>query len=254
MTLTCDLSGKTAFVSGATSGLGRQFALTLARSGARVAVTGRRVDRLEALEEEIEAFDGRAMAIKMDVTDGDAIADAVEAAETELGPIGILVNNAGISKPTMAVKVTEEDFDEIMAVNVKGVFRLAQEVGKRMIGHGNGGRVIIIASIAAFHVANGLSTYGMSKAAVAHMTRILALEWARYGINVNAICPGYIETEMNTAYFATPEGQKMINSFPKKRLGKPEDLDGLLLLLASNASDYISGALFTADDAQSLGG
>ena len=130
---------------------------------------------------------------------------------------------------------------------------LAQEVGKRMIAHGNGARIIIIASIAAFQVENGLGTYGMSKAAVAQMTRIMAFEWARYNINVNAICPGYIETEINSAYFATPEGQGKIAKFPKRRLGQPGVLDGLLLLLASDASDYITGSLINADDAQSLG-
>ncbi len=252
MTAIPRLDGKTALVTGASSGLGHRFAVVLARAGARVALAARRTDRLGALAEEIAAFDGRAMPIRLDVTDVESVKHAVETAETELGPIDILVNNSGVSTQRKIVDVTPADYDQVMQTNAKGAFFVAQEVGRRMIERGTPGRIINIASVAGLRVLSQLSVYCMSKAAVVQMTRAMALEWARYGINVNAICPGYIETEINRDYFATEAGKKLVAMLPRRRVGQPEDLDGLLLLLASDASRFINGAIITADDGLSV--
>ncbi|HJP21581.1 MAG TPA: glucose 1-dehydrogenase [Alphaproteobacteria bacterium] len=246
------LEGVTALVTGASSGLGRHFALTLARSGARVAVCARRADKLAALVAEIEEFDGRAMAFALDVTDVASVHATVDAAETELGALSVVVNNAGVEVTKLIIEMTEEDYDRVLDTNTKGVFMVAQECAKRMIQHGRGGSIINIASMAAVRPLKGLSTYCISKAAVAHMTKVMALEWARYGIRVNALAPGYVETEMNTEFFASEHGQKMVAGFPRRRLGKPQDLDGMLLLMASAAGDYMTGSVVLVDDGMSL--
>ena len=248
-----DLEGEAALVTGASSGLGRRFATVLARAGARVAITARRSERLEQLAQEIEAFDGRALPIHLDVTDHANIREAVDCAETELGPLSILVNNSGLSVVQPITEVEEADYDLIMDTNTKGAFFVAQEVGRRMIEHGHGGRIINIASVAAFRPVAGIGVYAMSKSAVAQMTLAMAREWARHGINVNAICPGYIETGINRDFFASEQGQKLIARFPRRRVGRPEDLDGILLLLASGASRFMTGSTIVIDDGQSFG-
>lgn len=250
--MTFDLTGKTALVTGATSGLGRRFSYILARAGANVAITGRRAERLESLEKEISALGVGSKAVVLDVTDDTAIGPAFDRIEAALGPVDILVNNAGVNIQGFVLDQTMADFDSVMNTNLRAPFLLAREAGKRMIAAKKAGRIINIASIGSFKVLPGLSSYCISKAALTMMTQSLAREWARYGINVNAICPGYIETELNSAWFQSEGGQKQINSFPKKRLAKEEDLDGTLLLLASDASRAITGALLTVDDAQSL--
>ncbi len=247
------LEGEVALVTGASSGLGRRFALTLARAGARVAIAARRIARLEELAAEIEGFDGRALPIELDVTDPENVRQAVTAAETELGPITILINNSGISIEKRITDYDEADYDRIMDTNAKGAFFVAQEVGRHMIAHGRAGRIVNIASVAAFDAMPGLAIYAMSKAAVAQMTRAMAREWLRYDINVNAICPGYIATEMNTEYFASEPGQKLIARLPRRRIGSPEDLDGLILLLASEASRFMTGSIIAIDDGQMFG-
>lgn len=247
-----DLTGKVALVTGATSGLGRRFALLLAKAGAAVAITGRRVDRLDTLTAEIEAMGGKALPIALDVTDPASIKACVEAAEQGLGPVGILVNNAGMNVQALPHEVTPEGFDTMFDTNVRGAFFMAQAVGNRMIARGEGGRIINIASIGAFTQLPGLTIYCMTKAAVAMMTKSLAKEWARKQINVNAMCPGFIETELNSEWFQSEGGQKQIKTWPRRRLGVESDLDGTLLLLASDHSRFITGSLFTADDGQSL--
>ncbi|MCZ6523884.1 MAG: glucose 1-dehydrogenase [Alphaproteobacteria bacterium] len=247
------LEGEVALVTGASSGLGRRFALTLARAGARVAIAARRIRRLEELAAEIEGFDGRALPIELDVTDPENVRQAVTAAETELGPITILINNSGISIEKRVTDYDEADYDRIMDTNAKGAFFVAQEVGRHMIAHGRAGRIVNIASVAAFDAMPGLAIYAMSKAAVAQMTRAMAREWLRYDINVNAICPGYIATEMNTEYFESELGQKLIARLPRRRIGSPEDLDGLILLLASEASRFMTGSIIAIDDGQMFG-
>ncbi len=246
------LEGKVAFVTGASSGLGRRFALTLARAGAKVALAARRTDRLEELADEIAGFDGRAIPVACDVTDREAIRGAVDAASTELGPVSILVNNSGVSVQRKIVDYDEADYDLVMDTNVKGAFFVAQEVGRRMIRHGIAGRIVNIASVGGLRVLGQLAVYCMSKAAVVHMTRAMALEWGRHGINVNALCPGYIETEINRDYWATEGGRKLIGMLPRRRIGAPEDLDGVLLLLVADESRFINGAVITADDGLSV--
>jgi NAD(P)-dependent dehydrogenase (short-subunit alcohol dehydrogenase family) len=246
------LAGKTALVTGASSGLGLRFAMVLARAGARVALAARRTDRLTAAAKEIAAFGGRAIPVRLDVTDHAAIRAAVDEAETELGPIDILINNSGISAQKKIVDVTAADYDAVMNTNTKGAFFVAQEVGRRMISHGRKGRIVNIASVAGLRVIGQLSVYCMSKAAVVQMTRAMALEWLRHGINVNAICPGYIETEINRDYWATDAGRKLIGYLPRRRVGRPEHLDGLVLLLASDESEFINGAIIPADDGQMI--
>jgi len=247
-----DLTGKTAIVTGATSGLGRRFALVLAKAGAAVAITGRRVDRLESLKREIENLGGRALPLALDVTDLASIEACVAETERALGPVDILVNNAGMNIQALPHQVTSESYDTMFDTNVRGAFFMAQSIGTRMIARGAGGRIINIASIGAHTVLPGLTVYCMTKAAIGMMTKSLAREWARYDINVNAICPGFIETELNTDWFHSEGGLKQIKSFPRRRLGMESDLDGTLLLLASDHARLITGSLVTVDDGQSL--
>ena len=248
MSTTFRLDGKCALVTGASSGLGRQFALTLARAGAKVAIAARRTDRLQGLAEQIAGFDGRAMPIGMDVTNLASIRDGVAAAETELGPVTILVNNAGVSRPNSALEITEPDYDLVLDTNTKGAFFVAQECARRMIRHGAGGRIVNIASALAMRAVGQLAIYCMSKAAMVQMTQAMALEWGRYQINVNALCPGYIETEMNADYWRTEQGQAFMARFPRRRVGQPEDLDGALMLLVADESHFINGAVIAVDD------
>src|SRR5688572_22733692 len=251
-----DLSGRVAFVTGASSGLGAQFARTLARAGAAVVLASRRVEKLKELRAQIEAEGGDAHVTQLDVMDMDSIKSAVAHAETEVGSIDILVNNSGVSTTQRIQDVTEEDFDFIFDTNVKGAFFVAQEVGKRMLarargaapGTYTGGRIINIASMAGLKVLPQIGAYCMSKAAVVQMTKAMALEWWRFEINVNAICPGYIDTEINHHHWSTEQGQKLMQMLPRKRVGQPEDLDALIVLLASSQSHFINGAVIAADD------
>ncbi len=248
-----DLSGLTALVTGASSGLGARFAQVLAQAGARVAITARRADRLGDLERSIREAGGTAASVALDVTDPATIAPAIDRAEAALGPVQILINNAGMNIQSFATDLSVEDYDRIMDTNVRGAFLMAQEVGRRMIARGEGGQIVNIASIGAEKVLPGLVAYCMSKASVAMMTKALAREWARHGINVNALCPGYITTEINADWFKSDGGQKQVKGFPRKRLGVPEDLDGAILLLASPQSRFMTGSIVTVDDGQSLG-
>ena len=248
-----DFAGETALVTGASSGLGRRFALILARAGARVAIAARRTEKLAELAAEVEAFDGRALPVRLDVSEPESIRHAVHNAETELGPITILINNAGISEIKRLVDYDEADYDRVMGTNAKGAFFVAQEVGRRMIEHGRGGRIVNVASVTALRPVPGLALYAMSKSAVAMMTQAMAREWMGHNINVNAICPGYIETEMNSAFFHSAQGKKLIERLPRQRIGQPADLDGIVLLLASRASRFITGSVITVDDGQIFG-
>ena len=254
MALPHNLEGKHAMVTGASSGLGWQFSLTLARAGAKVSVAARRTEKLEALAAEISSFDGRALPVRMDVTDVGSIQEAVHVAETELGPVNILVNNSGVSAQCPAERVTEEDFDFVMDTNGKGAFFVAQTVGNSMIRHGHGGKIINIASVAATRVLKQSITYCMSKAAVAHMTRALADEWGRHKIQVNCINPGYISTELNRDYWETESGKRLISKLPGRRVGEPSVLDGTLLLLAGSGSDFMNGTVLEVDDGLTASG
>jgi NAD(P)-dependent dehydrogenase (short-subunit alcohol dehydrogenase family) len=247
-----DLTGRVAFVTGATSGLGRHFALLLAGAGAAVALSGRRIDRLTEVKAQIEAAGGRAAVVPLDVTHANAIAPALDAAEAALGPVDILVNNAGLSVLGLSVEVSASDFDKVMATNLRAPFLLATEVGRRMIAGKRDGQIINIASIGSYRVLPGVTPYCISKAGVAMMTQCLAREWARKNIAVNALCPGFIETELNDEWFASDKGKAQIAGFPRKRLAQAGDLDGMFLLLASDASRAITGSLLTVDDGQAL--
>jgi len=260
MAYSIDLSGRVAFVTGASSGLGAQFAKTLARAGAAVVLASRDTDRLKELRARIEGEGGDAHVVELDVTSLDSIRAAVARAETEVGPIDILVNNSGVSAPQRLQEVSVEDYDYIFDTNVKGCFFVAQEIGKRMLARAKGaapgtyigGRIVNIASVAALKVLPQIGVYCMSKAAVVQMTRAMALEWGRFGINVNALCPGYIATELNEEHWVTDGGQKLVGMLPRKRVGKPEDLDGLIVLLAAGESHFVNGAVIAADDGFAL--
>jgi NAD(P)-dependent dehydrogenase (short-subunit alcohol dehydrogenase family) len=251
-----DLSGRVAMVTGASSGLGEQFARTLSRAGAAVILAARRIERLKTLRAEIGAEGGSAHVVELDVTDQGSIRAAVAHAETEMGTIDILVNNSGVSITKRLLDVTREDYDFVTDTNTRGAFFVAQEVGKRMIarsqgsapGTFTGGRIVNVASMAGLRALQQIGVYSMSKAAVIHMTRVMALEWGRYGINVNALCPGYIDTELNHHHWQTEAGQKLVNMLPRKRVGKPEDLDVVLMMLCSNQSHFVNGAVIAADD------
>ena len=256
MAYSIDLSGRVALVTGASSGLGAQFARTLARAGAGVVLASRRLEKLKELRARIEGEGGDAHVVELDVTDLDSIKAAVAHAETEMGSIDILVNNSGVSTTQRIQDVTLEDYDFIFDTNVKGAFFVAQEVGKRMLarsrgaapGSFTGGRIINIASMAGLKVLPQIGAYCMSKAAVVQMTRAMALEWGRFGINVNALCPGYIDTEINHSHWQTEQGQKLISMLPRKRVGQPQDLDALIVVLASDQSHFVNGAVIAADD------
>jgi NAD(P)-dependent dehydrogenase (short-subunit alcohol dehydrogenase family) len=252
-----NFEGKVALVTGASSGLGKRFAKVLALAGAQVVLASRRIDLLKELRAEIEAEGGAAHVVALDVTDYASIKAAIAHAETEAGAIDILVNNAGVASSQRLVDVTPEDYAYVMDTNQRGAFFVAQEVAKRMIAHHKGDprkqhRIINIASAAALRAIPELGVYGISKAAVVHMTKAMAVEWGRFGINVNAICPGYIGTEMNLEFFRSEQGGELLESLPRKRIGKPEDLDGLLLLLAAEESHFINGAIVNADDGMSV--
>jgi len=256
MAYSLDLSGRVAFITGASSGLGAQFARTLASAGAAVVLASRRVEKLKELRARIEGEGGDAHVIELDVTDPASIRSAVAHAETEVGSIDILVNNSGVSTTQRIQDVEERDYDFVFNTNVKGAFFVAQEVGKRMLaraqgaapGTYTGGRIVNVASMAGLRVLPKIGVYAMSKAAVIQMTKAMALEWGRFGINVNAICPGYIDTEINHAHWQTESGQKLINMLPRKRVGLPQDLDALLVMLCSDQSHFINGAVISADD------
>lgn len=256
MAYTIDLSGRVAFITGASSGLGAQFARTLAGAGAAVVLASRRVDRLKDLRATINADGGDAHVIELDVNDHDSIKSAVAHAETEVGSIDILVNNSGVSSSQRIEDATPDDFDYMFNTNVKGAFFVAQEVGKRMLaratgaapGTFTGGRIINVASMAGLRVLPQIGVYCMSKAAVIQMTKAMALEWGRFGINVNAICPGYIDTEINHRHWQTEAGQKLVHMLPRRRVGQPQDLDALMVMLCSDQSHFINGAVISADD------
>ncbi|WP_343116256.1 SDR family NAD(P)-dependent oxidoreductase [Ostreiculturibacter nitratireducens] len=236
-----DLEGKRALVTGASGGLGLHFAELLAARGVQVTLAARREGRLEAACAEIRLTGGRAEAVVMDVADPASVARAIPKG------IDILVNNAGISRAGPAMDVAEDDWQAVIDTNLSGVFHAAQAAARAMKAHGRGGAIVNIASILGLRVAGGVAAYAASKAGVVQLTRALALEWARFGIRVNALCPGYIETDINREFLASEAGEALIRRIPQRRIGRPKDLDGALLLLASEAGSYITGASLAVD-------
>ena len=252
------LQGQVAVVTGASSGLGAHFARLLAAEGAAVALTARRLDLVEALAGELAGQGHRAMALRLDVADAKSIAPAFDEIEAALGPISILINNAGVGGDGMALEMTVEHFDETFDVNVRGVYFAAQAAAQRMLASGvadrGEGRIVNMASVASTTSLPGLAAYCGSKAAVTMMTRVMAREWARRGIAVNALGPGYIRTALNADWFDTEGGAAQVKRFPRRRLMAESDLDAAFMMLTGPAAATITGQLFIIDDGQSLPG
>ena len=244
-----DLSGQVAFVTGTTSGLGRRFSLLLAKCGAKVAVTGRRVERLEALAKEIRADGGTCAPIPLDMTDNQNILAAVAEAESALGTVTILVNNAGIPDAQRATKMSLELIDAVFDTNLRGPYVLSCEVARRLIAKGAPGRMVNISSMGAFsYGGGGAALYSITKAGIVRMTEALAVEWARFHINVNCIAPGAFESEMMTGMLQRVGD--ITKAFPRKRLGDPAQLDSSLLYLVSPSSEFVTGTVLKVDDGQ----
>ena len=247
MSATPNLSDRPVLITGASGGLGAHFARTLARHGAPVVLTARRVERIEALAAQLEACGGRALAVAMDVTDADSVSAAFAHAERLLGTIRVLVNNSGIAIPVGVLECDDAQWNEVIDTNLSGAFRVARQAARRMAAARTPGSIINISSILGDGVVAGLASYSASKAGLKHLTKAMALELARHQIRVNAIAPGYIETDMNREFFASAAGLAMIKRIPQRRLGQPADLDGVLLLLASDASSFMTGTTLVVD-------
>jgi len=242
-----DVSQETILITGASQGLGRQFARFLAARGAAVVLAARQTNKLKSLEEEIRGKGGRAAAVALDVTDIGSISKAVDAAEAALGPITVLINNAGIAIEKLATDQTEADWDAVIGANLKGAYFIATEVSRRMIARKQPGNIINIASVLGFGVMKSLSLYAISKTGIIQATKAMALELARHNIRVNALAPGYIDTDMNHELWSTPAGQQLIKGIAQRHVGAESDLDGAILLLASKASSYMTGSVVTVD-------
>jgi NAD(P)-dependent dehydrogenase (short-subunit alcohol dehydrogenase family) len=241
------LSGKIALVTGASGGFGAHFAKVLSAHGARVALAARRLEALEELKAEIEAGGGTAFAVRMDVTDEASIVSGIAAVEADFGPVDVLVNNSGVSGTGPALDCSADNWDQVFDTNLRGAFLVSREAGRAMRDAGRPGSIINIASIVGLRPAGGLSAYAASKSGLIHLTHALGMELARYGIRVNAIAPGYYPTDLNAGYWETEAGQAMIKRIPMRRLGELRDLDGPLLLLASDAGRYMTGAVIPVD-------
>ena len=250
------LKDRTLLITGASSGIGAHFSGVAAAAGAQLVLAARRTDRLEALVADITAKGGKAIAVAMDVADKASTIAAFDAAEAAFGPVDSVIANAGMGSETPFLEQSVDEFDQLMSVNLRGVFLTVQEGAKRMMAAGSRerqhGRIVIISSITAETVEPGLAIYSASKAAVLQMGKVLAREWARQGINVNSVLPGYIVTEINGEWFGTEGGQKQVRRFPRKRVMDIDALDPTLLFLSSDASKFVTGVGFTIDDGQSL--
>lgn len=247
MTDLFDVSKEIILITGASQGLGRQFARVLSRHGAAVVLAARQTAKLKSLEQEIVGQGGRAVAVQMDVTDTATIGNAIDRAEAALGPVTVLINNAGIAIEKLSVDQTEADWDSVINANLKGAYFTATEIAQRMIARKQQGNIVNIASVLGLGVMKFLSPYTISKAGIIQATKAMALELAGNRIRVNALAPGYIDTEMNHAFWSTPSGEKLAKRIPQRRVGAESDLDGAIMLLASSASRYMTGSVITVD-------
>jgi 3-oxoacyl-[acyl-carrier protein] reductase len=245
-----DLHGRVALVTGASSGLGVRFAQCLAENGAAVVLVARRADRLDGVVAQIEKAGGKAIAVEADVRDRVAMAAAFDAAEKAFGTVTILVNNAGVVSAGRAVDLAEEEWRRILSTNLDAVFFCAQEAARRMLAAGKPGAIVNIASVLGFGVDKGVIAYATAKAGVIQLTKALALELAFKGIRVNAIAPGWIVTELNRDYLQSERGTTLRREIPIGRFGEERDLDGPLLLLASDAGRFVTCATIVADGGQ----
>lgn len=246
------VKNQVAIVTGASSGLGRHFARVLAASGAKVALCARRRDRLDELAADIRASGGVAVPVELDVTDGASVAAAVEQAANELGPVAILINNAGLAIDKPLLETSDEDWDSVVDTNLKGAWMMARETARHMIAEETAGKMVNIVSILGLTATPRVHGYAASKAGLIHLTRTLALELARHDIRVNAIAPGYVETDLNVDLLAGPTGDRLKKRIPQRRFARPDDLDGALLLLCSKAGAYMTGSVVTVDGGMTL--
>jgi NAD(P)-dependent dehydrogenase (short-subunit alcohol dehydrogenase family) len=246
------LEGRVAFVTGASSGIGAHFAQTLANAGAKVAIGARREAKLVALAEQIQKSGGRALPVVMDVTDAASIDHAISEVETELGPIGIVVNNAGIVMTAPALDLSPVDWNAVIDTDLKGAWLVAQSAARHMVKLGHGGSIINIGSILGLQAVGQVPAYSAAKAALHQLTRVLAVEWARHGIRVNALAPGYIRSDLNSEFLDSSAGAAILKRNPLRRAGEATELDGALLLLASDAGSYINGAVLVIDGGHSI--
>ena len=251
--LQADLSGHCAFVTGAAGTFGSHFARLLSASGASVVLVGRRRATLEPLEQELRAGGANVMSVLLDVTNAAQVATAFESIPREFGLPDIIINNAGASRPAMALQQSVDDWDAVLDTNLKGAFLVAQAAAQRLVAAGRGGSIINIASVLGLRQAATVTPYAVSKAGLIQLTRQLALEWARHDIRVNAIAPGYFLSDMNRDFFDTAAGDALVKRIPQRRLGEPADLDGALLLLASDASRFMTGSVLSVDGGHSVG-
>jgi NAD(P)-dependent dehydrogenase (short-subunit alcohol dehydrogenase family) len=243
------LDGRIALISGASSGLGRHFATLLASVGARVLVAARRADNLQDLVAEIESAGGQAHALSLDVTEMASIRACFDQAKHIAGVPDILVNNAGLTITKPLLQQTEEDWDSVIGTNLRGGWLVATEAARRMVDAGKGGSIVNVASILGERVAGGVAPYAVSKAGIIQATKALALELARFGIRANALLPGYVTTDLNREFLASDAGEKLRTRIPSRRFGHLSDLDGPMLLLASDAGSHMSGACLAVDGA-----
>jgi NAD(P)-dependent dehydrogenase (short-subunit alcohol dehydrogenase family) len=248
------LSERHAMVTGASSGLGRHFAGVLAAAGARVSVAARREAAMAQTVDTIRATGADAQSVRMDVTDRGSVEQGFAAAEAQFGPVGVVINNAGVTGTRAALDMTDDDWSSVIDTNLRGTWAVARHAARRMIHHGQGGSIVNIASILGLRVAGGVAPYAISKAGVVQMTKALALEWARHGIRVNALAPGYVKTDLNDAFFASEAGKALIRRIPQRRLGEARELDGALLLLASDAGSYMTGSVIAVDGGHLVSG
>lgn len=247
------IDGHTALVTGASSGLGLHFARTLAEAGATVAVAARRADRLQGLVAELRDAGHNAFALPMDVTQPASVKAAFDALAARGAVADVIVNNAGVAVAKPLLELDEADHDQVLQTNLTGALRVAQEAARRLIPAGRPGAVVNVASITGLRVAGGVATYCASKAALLQLTQAMALELAPHGIRVNALAPGYVATELNREFLASPAGQRLMNRIPQKRFGQPADLDGALLLLAADAGRFMTGSVVAVDGGHLVG-